>query len=652
MLNFVYCFDENYNSVALTSINSLLSKVSKKINIYIIHEKPESFNHDLINKEKLSEFKIFQVLLDDVNFPNLFGNHVSRATYYRFYLSKHLPDELEYIIYIDADILCLNNPVEKFENYIELLSKSEENLAARTELLRSDEDSSVNPLLKLEMKNDKYFNAGLMIIDYQYWLKNDIEKKLFKIMHEYYDDIFFWDQDVLNKYFDGKYFEISNKCNYELGGVFNKGEYEEDFIVEEVNFLHYTGKGKPWDANYILYDSSDIFQKYYRMLGLNKYLISHSPSIKSGRRDYFKNILSLKFLKLDNPLSYLNLSIKALFEYRRKIKFMKKRVIYDEHVVTRKKPKNLREKDKYMFSHEYQRLLPPAYIKFLRSPIVINNSIFDIRRGRLHTKDTFYGSHTFTHKLKNTIKNIIRSKKGIKNIENGVWILDTKSENFGHWVIDGLCRYPLVPSDFTSYKILLPERFKIDWITEMLDFLNYPYMFLEKNTKYKVKNLLLTSHAHTSGNYNLEIVNKLRNLFLSDFVKEKNNEAKRVWAYREHLRRSVDNFDDIKKILEKYNFDIIQTDKLSLKEKIELLNNTEIFSGTHGSGLINILFMNKGSKVFEIRNYQNSHQNSVFSLASALDLDYYYMERESPLLEGGKINSKVFEEKLLECIND
>ena len=46
MLNFVYCFDENYNSQALTSINSLLQQTSKPVNIYIIHENPKTFNLD------------------------------------------------------------------------------------------------------------------------------------------------------------------------------------------------------------------------------------------------------------------------------------------------------------------------------------------------------------------------------------------------------------------------------------------------------------------------------------------------------------------------------------------------------------------------------------------------------------------------------
>ena len=36
-INFLYCFDTNYNTQAFTSMISLLSNTSRKINIYVIH---------------------------------------------------------------------------------------------------------------------------------------------------------------------------------------------------------------------------------------------------------------------------------------------------------------------------------------------------------------------------------------------------------------------------------------------------------------------------------------------------------------------------------------------------------------------------------------------------------------------------------------
>ena len=61
--------------------------------------------------------------------------------------------------------------------------------------------------------------------------------------------------------------------------------------------------------------------------------------------------------------------------------------------------------------------------------------------------------------------------------------------------------------------------------------------------------------------------------------------------------------------------------------------------------------MNKGAKLFEVRDYQDSHKNALFSLASALGIDYFYTERSESLIEGnGNIDPVIFEESLIECL--
>jgi lipopolysaccharide biosynthesis glycosyltransferase len=649
MLNFVYCFDENYNSQALTSINSLTDHATGKINLFIIHENPETFNDSIINKEKLESLNIYHIVDEDIDFPNLSGTHVSKATYYRFYMSKYLPDDLDYIIYIDADIVCLNDPIQEFNKHIDALKKSKKHLVARTETLKSEENLVVNPFTNLQMKSEKYFNAGLMIIDYQYWKNENIESNLFEIMNRHYQDIIFWDQDVLNKFFDGDYLELNNLCNYGFG-IYAESEYDEENILGNVIFLHYTGKGKPWDVNFILIDSSKIFQKYYQKLGLKKYLLSQSNSIKGSRQAYIKNIFSLKFLKLEYPFRYLIFSSIEIFKIK-KLNLSNKKIIYERQTVIRKKPINLELKDSYLFQHEYKKHIPASYIYNIKNPLIINNSIFNLKKFRIYTKETFYENHTYSKKIKDTFKNLIKSKKGIKNLPNGIWILDTKSENFGHWMIDAICRYQLVHRNFKSYPILLPERFDIVWITEMLDHLGYSYVVLSNNIKYRVNNLILTSRAHPSGNYNPLIVNELRDLFLEDHYKSEYNESYRIWADREQFRRKVHNFNEIEHILKKHNFKIIQTEKLSLLEKINLFSRSEIISGTHGSGLINLFFMNKNSKIFEVRDLNDTLKNAVFSLASALGINYFYMERKESHSDGGSIDPVEFEEKLINCIN-
>lgn len=330
---------------------------------------------------------------------------------------------------------------------------------------------------------------------------------------------------------------------------------------------------------------------------------------------------------------------------------VKKITIYEKFFVERSLPENFKESDFYLFKHELKRLIPKSFIKILNKPIIINQTILDFKNFSIHPKETFYVDHSFKKISKDTIKNILNSKKKTNYLSNGIWILDTKSENFGHWIIDAMCRLMLVPKQFYSYPILIPKRFEIDWLIEFLDYLDKDYIILNKDEKYIIEKLILTSQAHPSGNFNPEIIQKLRSELLSKLNEDNKEKEKRVWAYREHISRGVGNFEEIEKILYKHNFVLIKTEQLNLQEKIELFKSTKVLAGTHSSGLVNMIFMNKGSKLFEVRDYKDSHKNALFALASALDLSYFYTERRESLIDGdGSINPSKFEEALIKCL--
>ena len=54
-MNLLYCFDENYNRQTFISICSFLEQSEDDLNIYIIHQNPESFKEYEVElrKEKI-----------------------------------------------------------------------------------------------------------------------------------------------------------------------------------------------------------------------------------------------------------------------------------------------------------------------------------------------------------------------------------------------------------------------------------------------------------------------------------------------------------------------------------------------------------------------------------------------------------------------
>lgn len=261
-ITFIYCFDENYNTQAATSILSLLRKVNKEIDITIIHKNKKSFKKylNIISREKfLRKIKVFDFNLENIAFPNLTNKHISEATYYRLFIDEVIDCEhsLGKVVYIDSDIICLNNPLNYINDYFIDLEDGNFLLGAKTDSFD-------------EKYNFKYFNAGVLIFDYSQWIQNNIFESLRKILYQKEINFQYWDQDVLNYFFKGNYKEIDETLNFEI-------EITEDnrnhFINEKPIFVHYLGNKKPWHVSNLVYKNTHIYQEVFSSIFDKKYFL-------------------------------------------------------------------------------------------------------------------------------------------------------------------------------------------------------------------------------------------------------------------------------------------------------------------------------------------------------------------------------------------
>ena len=179
MTNFLYCFDSNYNVQATVSISTLLEKYDSEVNLYILHDNPrlfEKYKTKLKKYKNLNKIEIYKFEDTNYDFPNLNNSHVSYATYFRMFISNYLPQDMDFLIYLDADILCLSNPRFVLEEEINKLKNSDNVLTGL------NEEVSTLHKQRLGLKNNRYFNAGLIIINYQKWSKPETIDNLLNIM--------------------------------------------------------------------------------------------------------------------------------------------------------------------------------------------------------------------------------------------------------------------------------------------------------------------------------------------------------------------------------------------------------------------------------------------------------------------------------------
>ena len=310
-MNFLYCFDENYNIQASVSIYSLLENVNKKVNIFIIHKNKSSilFPKEILEHKNLNTLNIYEYKPSSFSFPNIENAHVSEATYYRFFIDQYLPKTLETIVYLDADIVCVSNPINLIEDEILKIKKTKLIISARLE------NESLNENLKL--KNSSYFNAGVLIINNKKWIEQGIGKKLIDTTSERQEDLEFWDQDSLNIVFDGNFLHMSKFLNFNLN-MFPYEKVASHKLDKNVKFIHYFGKFKPWSLKGIENEKTKYYQKYYRKIYKKKYHLSDNWKVNTIK-DLFKIIFTGRIFNIEYPFSLIFLTIQFLFRDKRDV---------------------------------------------------------------------------------------------------------------------------------------------------------------------------------------------------------------------------------------------------------------------------------------------------------------------------------------------
>lgn len=309
-LSLLFCFDKNYNLQAFSSIISFLDNSLSPLNIYIIHKSESTldFIPEIIkNHKNLEKIKIFKFNLNS-SFPDIEGTHVSEATYYRLFFEYFINDPIEYITYVDSDIICNKEPNNFIERTIDNLKNSSFAIACKTESLKNQYNEEI--FNRINMQSSKYFNAGVMVIDINKWKNQNISRLLIETLKKIDFKLHFWDQDLFNHYFDGSYVEFNDIFNWNIILENTYSKLEESKIFENVILFHFYGKTKPWVSRGLFSKYSFIYHENFRKINNDHYHIVHNYFLNSVVQLLIA-IINFKFFKnIDKKSNFIYLFIK------------------------------------------------------------------------------------------------------------------------------------------------------------------------------------------------------------------------------------------------------------------------------------------------------------------------------------------------------
>ena len=253
MMNICFATDDNYvKPTAIAIMTVLLTNKDEEISIYILAQSLLEHNKNILRNvvQKYSpKSKIeFCFLTDDIvsQFSSTIkeSDHVSIATYFRLYIPSLIPKDIDRILYLDGDIICTGSLSSLYETNLEGFS-----MAAVTDERTCDTENFERLNYPLE---NGYAAAGVLLINVNWWLKNNVQQKTLEFIHNNKKICLWHDQDALNKILNGtvKFCHIKynvyehlyeNENNYPA--LFNK-EIKE--AVENPVIIHFCSGRKPW----------------------------------------------------------------------------------------------------------------------------------------------------------------------------------------------------------------------------------------------------------------------------------------------------------------------------------------------------------------------------------------------------------------------
>jgi len=310
-------------------------------------------------------------------------------------------------------------------------------------------------------------------------------------------------------------------------------------------------------------------------------------------------------------------------------------IVYPEHTLQVQLPVNCVPEDEVYFNDTLQGVVRACKIMELED-YYANRELVLWKNGKMLPEafahawiiKSVYGS--IRSQLKFRIKNFLRKTKIVK--QPVLWCIDPYATGgYYHWIVEILPRLWLVKKYVPQLQFAVPDYFLERWpfVKEFMAMLGIEkYLVLDNNHKYLIKHLVLPTRAGDPFyRQHIPLINGAQWLKEAALKLSSKTVGKRIYISRQKARyRKVVNEQEILPVLNQYGFTVVYLEDFNLADQISLLSRAEIVMSIHGAGLVNMVFMQEGSKLVEIRPAKVYHMyNCFYTLSPHCKCAYYYM---------------------------
>ena len=240
-MNILISSDKRYLNKYKTMLFSL-KKYNSEFTVYFLNKNLSSWRMNRFQKylKKKINCDCIEIKMDEKLFDNLpiHIKRISPETYSRLFAQFYLPEEIDRILWLDADVICLKNIEDTYFKDFEGKSIIG-TIDTNEEMVKENYQHKIG----LDLGNTHhYINAGIIILNLSKMRETTDVQHILDTSIQLKDDIKYQDQDILNVLYKGDMKYVSKYFNYPLFWV---SDIEKD-EMEKIYFLHYIEAEKPW----------------------------------------------------------------------------------------------------------------------------------------------------------------------------------------------------------------------------------------------------------------------------------------------------------------------------------------------------------------------------------------------------------------------
>lgn len=268
-INILCATDKNfvpYCGIMLTSLFE--NNKDEHIVVYLLVDdtvkEPEKSKYLLLAEQYKQSIQIIQVDASTFEKYPVYNKQWTNSIYYRLLAAELLPDSVDKIIYLDADIIVTRSIREMWEIDIKKYA-----LGVVQDIWAPNQQVYD----RLGLENDKnYFNSGSMLLNLKYWREHDLSIKYMTYIKDNFEKLWFNDQDTLNGVlFDQK---LMLPVTYNFQVLFLKKSLFDEMADEQKKdilattnplIMHYSASTKPWMIKYYKMPYLELWRKYRDM---------------------------------------------------------------------------------------------------------------------------------------------------------------------------------------------------------------------------------------------------------------------------------------------------------------------------------------------------------------------------------------------------